>query len=85
MLLRSIRIAAIAGTLALLFEVSRRAGIARGNGELPGLLYAIGVLAAIFFVRAAATEATQGPEANKQKDFLWGLCLGAVTTILVRI
>jgi len=71
--------------LAYLFELSRRAGLARGHEEVPGLNGAIGVLMVIFFVRAAATEYVRGSADDLKKDLLWGLTLGTAATLLSRM
>ena len=82
---RLARIAAIATTLAYLFHRSHEAGIARGSGDVPGMLWAIGALSFLFFVRALVTEGTESSAPNLQKDLLWGLCAGGVLTILLRL
>jgi hypothetical protein len=85
MALRVARITLFSVALLGLFELSRRVGAAMGNEEVPGLLAAVGALALLFTVRAVATESAMGPEANRQKDFLWGLSLGCWGTILLRL
>jgi hypothetical protein len=42
------------------------------------------VLAVLFLVRAAATEATRGPEATGMKDLQWGLAAGCALAALSR-
>jgi len=84
MLVRAFRIAAVAVVLPLLFGVSQRVSEARGNPPLPGINWALGVLSAIFLVRAIVTERFRGREANVQKDLLWGIALGGVVTIISR-
>jgi hypothetical protein len=81
-----IRIAGFAGALAYLFHLSRMASLARGNEELPGTLWAIGVLSGVFLVRAILSESmTDGAPSNLQRDLLWGLSLGGIVTIVVRL
>jgi len=82
---RLVRIAAIAGALVYLFEWSRQQGIAKGNGEVPGMLAAIGALSFLFFVRAFLMEASESSATGLQKDLLWGLCAGGVITIVLRL
>jgi len=84
MVSRLARIAAVAGGLIFLFHLSQQAGAVRGNEEVPGKLWAIGILSLLFFVRALVTERTRGPEDVLQKDLLWGLSLGGLSTILMR-
>ena len=85
MFLRALRIAAVAAVLPLLFALSQRVSEARGNPPIPGINWALGVLSVIFLVRAAVTERFRGPEANVQKDFLWGVAAGGIMTILSRL
>ena len=82
MLIRVLRIGTIAVGLALLFHLSRAASLVRGNEEVPGVSWALGVLTVLFGVRALVTEATQGAAANLQKDLLWGLSAGGVLALL---
>ncbi len=82
--MRPLRIGAIALALPLLFMLSQRVAAARGQPPLPGMSWALGVLCVLFLVRALVTEWTRGPEANVQKDLLWGLAAGAIVTILTR-
>ena len=82
---RFVRIGAIGGVLTYLFHLSRQAGLARGQPEPPGMLWAVGVLTFLFFIRAVLSETTMGTEADRQKDFLWGLAAGGVTTITIRL
>jgi hypothetical protein len=63
-LMRAARIAAIAIALPYLARLSQRVGEASGNPPVEGLHWALGALAVLFLVRAAATEATRGPEAT---------------------
>ena len=81
---RALRILAVATVLSLAFRVSDWAGKVRGNEPVTGLSAAIGALALLFMLRAAATEVSRGPEANIQKDFLWGVGLGCAVTVAIR-
>jgi hypothetical protein len=81
---RFARIAAVAVALPFLFRFSHRIGEASGNPEVPGTFWAVGVLSVLFLVRAAVTEWSQGPEANRMKDFLWGVAAGGWLTVLIR-
>ena len=82
---RLVRIGAIGGILAYLFDLSRKAGLAKGEPEPPGMLVAIGIVSFLFFIRAVLSETTMGTDADRQKDFLWGLTAGGVATILIRL
>ncbi len=84
MLLRALRIAALTIALPLLFRLSQRVSEASGNESVPGINWALGVVAILFLVRAAVTEWSGGPEGNLQKDLLWGAGLGAIATIVSR-
>ena len=81
---RALRIGAFAVGLPALFALSQRVAAARGQAPLPGLSWALGVVSALFLVRAAVAEWGRGPEANLQKDLLWGLGAGAILTIVLR-
>jgi len=81
---RWLRIAAFAIALPLAFDLSQRVAAASGNEPAPGLLWALGALTVLFFLRALATEYSRGPEANVQKDLQWGIAIGGVLTILSR-
>lgn len=83
--LRALRIAGFAAGLAFLFHLSRQAGRALNNEEAPGLLVAIAIVSLLFSIRAVVTEKTMGPEANRTKDFLWGICIGGWGTVLYRL
>jgi hypothetical protein len=85
MLLRLIRITAIAFGFAFIFLLSRQATAAHGGEDLPGISWTLGVLSLIFTVSAIASERTRGPEANLQKDFLWGLAAGGILVIISRL
>jgi hypothetical protein len=82
---RLLRIAAIAIALPLAFELSQRVSAAGGHESVPGVLWALGALSALFFLRAFVTEYAQGPEANLQKDLQWGVAIGGVLAILSRL
>jgi len=84
MTIRFLRVVAFIVALPVLFALSQRVSEARNNEPLPGLNWALGVLAALFLLRAAVTEWSRGPEANLQKDLLWGVGLGAIATIVSR-
>ena len=82
--MRAFRIAIITLGLPLLFALSQRVSQARGHEAIPGISWALGVVAALLLVRALVTEWARGPESNLQKDLLWGLSAGALATILWR-
>jgi len=84
MLLRALRIAALTIALPLLFSLSQRVSEAGGHEPVPGINWALGVIAVLFLVRAAVTEWSRGPEGNLQKDLLWGAGCGAIATIISR-
>ena len=84
MALRLFRIAGIAAGLAYLFDLSHRAGIARGNEEVPGVIWAIAVVTLIFLLRAVVTELATPDAHATQKDLLWGITAGGIITILLR-
>lgn len=84
-ILRLLRILAITFAFACLFAASRYATLARGGEDLPGISWALAVLGAIFTASAIVSERTRGPEANLQKDFLWGLAAGTLITIVTRL
>lgn len=83
--LRAARIAVFSAGLAFLFSLSRRASLALNNEEAPGLLVAIAIVSGLFSIRAIVTEKTMGPEANRTKDFLWGISIGGWGTVLYRL
>jgi len=83
--LRLARIAGIAIAMAIALVLSQRATIARTGESVPGVLWAVGALCVFFLVGAMATEASQGPEADVRKDLLWGLGLGGVLGIVLRL
>jgi hypothetical protein len=83
--LRLARIVGIALAFAIGFTFSQRATIARSGETVPGVLWAVGALCVFFLVGAIATEASQGPEADVRKDVLWGLGLGGILGIVVRL
>jgi hypothetical protein len=82
--LRLSRIAGFAAALCYLFQLSRNASIARGNEDLPGMLWAIGVLSFLFLVRAILSETMPNGPRTMQRDLLWGLAAGGIATILLR-
>lgn len=83
---RLLRILAIAVGFFVAFNVSQAATAARNAGEtVPGLGIAIGALSVFFLIGAFATEKTQGPESNVQKDLLWGLGSGGFAIVAARI
>lgn len=84
MLLRALRIAACTVVLPLLFTLSQRISEARGNEPVPGINWALGVVSALFLVRAVVTERFRGSEANVQKDLFWGVAIGGIVTIISR-
>jgi hypothetical protein len=83
-LVRAARIAAVAIILPILVRLSQRVGEASGNPPVEGMHWAFIVLAVLFTVRALATEASRGPEANGLKDLQWGLAAGCVFAALWR-
>lgn len=83
--LRLARIAGITSLLAIGFFLSQRATLARSGEMLPGVSWSIGALCVFFLLGAAATEASQGPEADIRKDVLWGLGFGGLLGILLRV
>lgn len=85
MLVRALRIAAVTVVLPLLFALSQRVSEAGGHEPVPGINWALGVLSVIFLVRAAVAERFRGPEANLQKDLLWGVAAGAIAAIISRL
>ena len=84
MIIRLLRIGAIGLGFAYLFVLSRQATLAGGGEDLPGVRWTLGLLSLIFFAGAIATERMRGPEANVQKDILWGLATGGLLTVLSR-
>ena len=84
MIIRLLRIAAIALGFAYIFALSRQATLARGGEDLPGISWTLGVLSLIFLAGAIVSERTRGAEANLQKDMLWGFTTGGFITILTR-
>lgn len=81
---RFLRIGVVAGALVLLYTLSQQAGEVLGNEPVPGVAWSLAALSAVFLVRAAVTEYGRGPEADLQKDFLWGLGAGGLLAILSR-
>ncbi|MBI3770476.1 MAG: hypothetical protein HY271_18555 [Deltaproteobacteria bacterium] len=85
MAIRVLRIVGFALAFVIAFTVSQRTTLARSGETVPGTLWAIGALSVFFLVGAFASESSQGPEANVQKDLLWGLGLGGIFGIAVRV
>jgi len=83
--LRLARIAGIALLVAVGFTVSQRVTLARTGETVPGVLWAVGALCVFFLTGAIATEASQGPDADVRKDVLWGLGLGGILGIVLRL
>ena len=80
-LLRALRILVIAVGFSVAFAVSQAATLAREGQVAPGIRWAVGGIALVFLVRALTTERFRGPEANLQKDVLWGIGCGGLLTI----
>jgi hypothetical protein len=85
MALRLARIAGIASAFAVAFSMSQRATLARTGQTVPGILWAVGALCVFFLIGAVATEATQPADADVRKDLLWGLGLGGLLGIVLRL
>jgi len=85
MILRSARIVAVGLGLAFLFRLSHQASIARGQEPVAGMSWAIGIISLLFLVRAVIMERTRDARDNLQKDLLWGLSLGGLLTVLLRL
>ena len=83
--LRLLRIAGFALAFVVVFTLSQRATLERHGETVPGTLWAVGALSVFFLIGAFATESTQGPEANTRKDLLWGLALGGISSIVLRV
>ena len=79
------RIAGIALAFATAFTLSQRATIARYGEATPGTIWAIGALTFFFLVGAIATERSQRRESDVRKDVLWGLALGGILGIVIRL
>jgi hypothetical protein len=84
-ILRLIRIGAIALGFACLFALSRYFTAVRGGEDLPGVSWALGVLSVIFTTSAAVSERIRGSEADLHKDVLWGLAVGCIITVISRL
>lgn len=82
--LRAVRIIVVAGVLVFLFNISQDVAALRGNPPVPGLEWSFAVLSLVFLFRAAVTEYGRGPDADLQKDVLWGLGSGGFLAILSR-
>ena len=81
---RYIRIGVVAAALVILYNLSQQAGEVLGNEPVPGVAWSLAALSVVFLIRAAVTEYGRGPEADLQKDFLWGLGAGGILAILSR-
>ena len=84
-MIRTVRIVGIATLIAFLFRVSQQVGEAWGNTDVEGYAVALGVVALLFFVRAAATEYAGKDVPIAQKDILWGLSLGAFVSMVAKL
>ena len=84
MAFRLLRISGFAATLVYLFNLSHQANIARGNEDVPGMLWAVGVVSFLFLIRAFLSEAMPDGPRTVQRDLLWGLTAGGIATILLR-
>jgi hypothetical protein len=84
MVVRLIRMTAIAAVLAFLFRISHGIGAVRGHETSPGMSGALAVVALLFLVRALVTEMTPVAAGDLRKDLLWGVAGGCVVTILLR-
>ena len=84
-MLRTARIFGTAVILAALFRLSAQVSEAWGHEQVQGYPVALGVVCVLFFVRAAATEATRKDVPVGQRDILWGLSLGAGISALQRL
>jgi hypothetical protein len=83
--IRLLRVAAIAVGFFIVFTVSQEATRARQGTTVPGMSWAIGVLAVIFLISAFTAERMQGPEHNSRKDLMWGLATGGIAIVLSRL
>ena len=81
--IRGARIAAIAAAFFLVFHLSQAATRARQGVTVPGLSWAIGVLAVIFLISAIVGE-RQGMEGEGRRDLMWGLATGGFAIVLSR-
>ncbi len=76
---RLIRVGGVAVLFALLVRVSRLATAARAQGApLPPIAGPLAAISVIVLFAALVAEKTRGPEANLQKDVLWGISLGGL-------
>ena len=82
--LQLLRAGAVALGFLYIFVLSRRATLARGGEDLPGMSIALGLLSFIFFAGAIAATRVRGADARLQTDLLWGLGSGCVLAILWR-
>lgn len=83
--LRALRICAFAVALPWLFNLSQQVSAAGGHEPVQGMLWAIGALTLLFFIRALATEYSHGSEADLHKDLQWGIAAGGVLTIVSQL
>ncbi len=83
--LRLLRIAVIALAMSSLLNWSQQATLERSGETVPGVDWALGVLALIFLVTASATEWTRRFESDLQKDLIWGLGTGCFVTLVCRL
>jgi len=81
-ILRVLRIAAVAAILIFAFVLSQRITLAREGETAPGLAAALSVLSLLFLVRAIVTEKARGPGPSLEKDVLWGLSLGGIGAVI---
>jgi len=77
--LRLIRIGGIAVLFALVVRISRLATAARAQGAaLPPVAGPLAAISVVLLFAALVAEKARGPEANLQKDMLWGISLGGL-------
>lgn len=84
-MIRTIRIVGVATLLAALFRLSQDVSATYGHEDVAGYSVALGVVALLFVVRAAATEYAGKKVHVGQRDILWGLSLGAFVSMLGRL
>ena len=84
-MLRTIRIVGTAAVLAFLFRLSQQIMATRGDDPVQGYTVAMGVVAALFLIRALASEYASNKVTVAQRDILWGLSLGAFVSMLARL
>jgi hypothetical protein len=81
---RLLRSGAIALGFLYIFILSRRATLARGGEDLPGISVALALLSLIFYAGAIAAKRVRGADARLQTDLLLGLGSGCILAILWR-